>query len=58
MKDKMYYVGYIRDLEIYIPCSISEEHIDCYNMLNIFIKTLKIDISKEIYTKQMSEKNY
>lgn len=55
MKDKVYYIGYIRDLEVYIPCSISEEHIDCYNMLVLFVKKTGKDIADKIYMKQVSE---
>jgi hypothetical protein len=54
MENKMYYVGYIRDIEIYMPCSISEEYEDCYNMLILFVKSLTKDISNNVYIKQIS----
>lgn len=55
-KTMFYYIGYIREDNIYISCSISKEYEDCYNCLMKFIKEYEYDdISHGIYIKQISE---
>lgn len=54
-----YYIGYIRENEIYISSSISEEYEDCYYSLLKFVERYDYsDIAHEIYIKKISEEEF